>query len=152
MKAGNWKEGALLFALSLVVFLLLNSAGMVMAAADDVAIEGYDSVAYFKDNEAKKGSKSHTVRWHDKIWYFSSEQHQELFASNPQEYAPQFDGYCAWAMTEDRIATTDPEVWKIVDGKLYLNCSLEAYEKWRQDIPGHIREANANWAERKEKE
>jgi YHS domain-containing protein len=78
-------------------------------------------------------------------WYFSSGENRALFAAGPEKYAPQYDGYCAWAMTEARKANTDPEVWKIVDGKLYLNCSLAAYEKWSRDIPGNIKKADENW-------
>ncbi|WP_459947746.1 YHS domain-containing (seleno)protein, partial [Desulfocastanea catecholica] len=74
------------------------------------------------------------------------EEHRQLFQEIPEKFAPQYDGYCAWAMTEARKAETDPEVWKIVDGKLYLNCSMAAYEKWSRDIPGNIRKADANWA------
>ena len=78
-------------------------------------------------------------------WYFSSRENKALFAANPEKYAPQYDGYCAWALTEGRKAITDPEVWKIVDGKLYLNCSQAAYEKWIRDIPGNIKKADENW-------
>jgi YHS domain-containing protein len=92
----------------------------------DLAIKGYDTVAYFKLGKAVKGSESFTFRWHDMTWQFSSQEHRDLFAAEPERYAPQYDGYCAWAMTESRLAITDPEVWKIVDGKLYLNCSQAA--------------------------
>jgi hypothetical protein len=78
-------------------------------------------------------------------WYFSSKENRDLFATNPEKYAPQYDGYCAWAMTEARKAQTDPEVWKIVNGKLYLNCSRTAYEQWSTDIPGNIKKADDNW-------
>jgi YHS domain-containing protein len=78
-------------------------------------------------------------------WHFASRENRNLFAAAPMKYAPQYDGYCAWAMTEARKAHTDPEVWKIVDGKLYLNCSPEAFEKWNRDIPGHIKKADENW-------
>jgi len=78
-------------------------------------------------------------------WFFQSKENRDLFAASPEKYAPQYDGWCAWAMTEERKAVTDPEVWKIVDGKLYLNCSHAAYEKWSRDIPGHIKKADEIW-------
>jgi YHS domain-containing protein len=81
-------------------------------------------------------------------WHFLSAENRDLFAASPEKYAPQYDGYCAWAMTEDRKAITDPEVWKIVEGKLYLNCSKAAYEKWSKDIPGNIKIADRNWLKR----
>jgi len=111
----------------------------------DVAIKGYDTVAYFQVGKALKGNESFTVQWHNLTWYFQTRDTRDLFETSPEKYAPQYDGYCAWAMTEARKAVTDPEVWKIVNGKLYLNCSMEAYEKWSRDIPGNIKKADANW-------
>ena len=119
------------------------------AQAGDVAIKGYDTVAYFKDGKAVKGVESFTFPWHNMTWYFKSKENRELFAAGPEKYAPQYDGYCAWAMTESRKAITDPEVWKIVDGKFYLNCSTTAYEKWSKDIPGNIKKADAIWLKMK---
>lgn len=137
--------------MSFVVVLLLSdgfgtngTAGE--AGSENIAIRGYDPVAYFKVGEAKKGDPSHAFSWHNLTWHFQNEEHRQLFQENPEKFAPQYDGYCAWAMTESRKAETDPQVWKIVDGKLYLNCSMAAYEKWSRDIPGHIGKADANWA------
>jgi YHS domain-containing protein len=130
------------------VLLLLTGFGGIAAgqsSAVNVAIKGYDTVAYFKDGKALKGNESFTVQWHDMTWYFATKENKDLFAAGPEKFAPQYDGYCAWALTEFRKAITDPEVWKIVDGKLYLNCSKSAYEKWSKDIPGNIRKADANW-------
>jgi len=137
--------------MSLVVLAAALAAGAAAAGAaqgQDLAIKGYDAVAYFTLGKATRGSESFTFRWHDKTWRFSIREHRDLFAADPLRYAPQYDGYCAWAMTESRLAITDPEVWKIVDGKLYLNCSQAAYEKWSRDIPGHIRKADAIWKEK----
>ena len=78
-------------------------------------------------------------------WHFLTSENRDLFAATPEKYAPQYDGYCAWAMTESRKAVTDPEVWKIVNERLYLNCSMTAYEKWSRDIPGNIKKADMNW-------
>jgi YHS domain-containing protein len=131
-------------------FVLLLSTGFYGIAAgkspaDDVAIKGYDTVAYFSAGKALKGSESFTFQWHGMTWYFLTKENRDMFATSPEKYAPQYDGYCAWAMSEGRKAITDPEVWKIVNGKLYLNCSSAAYEKWSKDIPGNIKKADANW-------
>jgi len=130
-----------------IVLLLTGFGGSAVGKApmDAVAIKGYDTVAYFKDGKALKGAELFTFTWHDLTWYFMTTENRDLFASSPEKYAPQYDGYCAWAMTESRKAITDPEVWKIVDGKLYLNCSQAAYEKWSKDIPGNIKKADAIW-------
>jgi len=132
---------------SFLLLLLTGFVGMAVGAssADDAAIKGYDPVAYFKAGKALKGHESFTFQWHGMTWYFSTKENRDLFATSPGAYAPQYDGYCAWALTESRKAITDPEVWKIVDGKLYLNCSATAYEKWSKDIPGNIKKADKNW-------
>ena len=128
--------------------LLFGSIAAATPPEAESAIKGYDTVAYFKAGKAVKGNESFTFRWHAMTWHFSSKENRDLFAASPELYAPQYDGWCAWAMTESRLAVTDPEVWKIIDGKLYLNCSREAYEKWSRDIPGHIRKADAIWKEK----
>jgi YHS domain-containing protein len=132
-----------------ISFVLLFAGFGGMAAGkspvDDVAIKGFDTVAYFKAGRALRGSESYLFQWHNMTWYFLTRENRDLFAVSPEKYAPQYDGYCAWAMTEARKAITDPEEWKIVDGKLYLNCSKTAYEKWSRDIPGNIKKADTNW-------
>jgi YHS domain-containing protein len=137
----------ILMSFSFVLLLLIGFGGTAagQSPADNLAIKGYDTVAYFKDGKALKGNESFTFQWHNMTWYFSTKENRDLFAASPEKYAPQYDGYCAWAMTEARKAITDPEVWKIVDGKLYLQCSTAAYEKWSKDIPGNIKKADANW-------
>ena len=139
--------GGILMSFSFVSLLLTGLGGTAMGKTpiDDVAIKGYDTVAYFKAGKALKGNESFTFPWHGMTWYFLTKENRDLFEAGPEKYAPQYDGYCAWAMTEERKAITDPEVWKIVDGKLYLNCSREAYEKWSRDIPGNIKKADTNW-------
>ncbi len=146
MKLQNATE-LILMSFTSVLLLLTGFGGTAdgMSPADDLAIRGYDTVAYFKAGKALKGNESFSFQWHGVTWYFSTKENRDLFAASPEKYAPQYDGYCAWAMTEARKAITDPEVWKIVDGKLYLNCSMAAYEKWNRDIPGNIKKADANW-------
>jgi YHS domain-containing protein len=132
------------------IFLIFYSfqTTIALAAEPEIAIKKYDPVAYFTESRAVRGTDEYTFSYHDMIWYFSSQKNRDLFAADPQVYAPQYDGYCAWAMTESRLAVTDPEVWKIVDDKLYLNCSRAAFEKWARDIPAHIKMADRIWAEK----
>ena len=146
MKTLNVSCGILLgFALLLLLSTRVGNTAHGGTPMDDLAIKGYDTVAYFKDSKARKGSGSFTFKWHDMTWHFANKENRDLFAAAPEKYAPQYNGYCAWALTEARKAITDPEVWKIVDGKLYLNCSKAAYDKWIVDIPGHIKKADENW-------
>jgi hypothetical protein len=133
------------FSLALLFLTQLSDRAIGGSLQDEIAIKGYDTVAYFKMGKAVQGNKSFSFQWHNMTWYFLNKEHRDLFAAMPAKYAPQYDGYCAWAMTEARLAKTDPEVWKIVDGRLYLNCSRDAYLKWSRDIPGNIKKADANW-------
>jgi hypothetical protein len=140
---------ALAFPLLFMLFMLFNISDVNQlhggAMTDNLAIKGYDTVAYFREGRALKGNNAFMFQWRGLIWHFSTKENRDLFAASPGIYAPQYDGYCAWALTESRKAVTDPEVWKIVNSKLYLNCSKAAFEKWSKDIPGNIKKADANW-------
>jgi YHS domain-containing protein len=110
-----------------------------------VAIKGYDPVAYFKQGAPTKGSAQLARQWMGATWLFSSAENRDLFAANPEQYAPQYGGYCAYAVSEGHTATIDPEAWKIVDGKLYLNYSKGVQKKWLEDTAGRIQRGDKNW-------
>jgi len=110
-----------------------------------VAIEGIDPVAYFTDGKPVPGSKEHVFEWRGATWRFASAAHRDLFAADPEKYAPQYGGYCAWAVSRGYTAGIDPEAWKIHEGRLYLNYDPEVQAKWSEDIPGNIAKADANW-------
>ena len=95
------------------------------------AIRGYDTVAYFITGKATPGSEDHTWEWQGATWRFASQAHQELFANNPEQYAPQFGGYCAYGVAFGDLLKIEGDQWEIVDGKLYLNFSSEWMVKWR---------------------
>jgi hypothetical protein len=146
MKSTNlYKRILKSFAMTLLLLTGLGGMSASESSEEKIAIKGYDTVAYFKAGKALKGSESFAFGWHNMTWLFINRENRDLFAANPEKYAPQFDGYCAWALAEARLAHTDPEVWKIVDDKLYLNCSDSAYEKWSRDIHGNIKKADENW-------
>lgn len=109
------------------------------------AVEGYDVVAYFTDGKPVEGTDDLSVDWKGATWQFSSAENKALFESDPEKYAPQFGGYCAWAVSQGYTASTVPEAWTIVDGKLYLNYSKGVQNTWEQDIPGNIKLADTNW-------
>ena len=110
-----------------------------------VAIDGYDPVAYFTDGKPVEGRKEFAYDWGGATWRFASAGHRDLFAAAPGKYAPQYGGYCAWAVSNSYTADTDPQAWSIVDGRLFLNYSLEVRSKWEQDVPGNIGRADRNW-------
>lgn len=119
--------------------------GIFTGLVPGVAVGGYDPVAYFKDGGPKDGSDQFTTEWQGAKWRFSSQENLDAFTANPQSFAPQYGGYCAYAVSKGATAKGEPEAWSIVDGKLYLNYSDEVRGVWRQDAPGNIVKANANW-------
>jgi len=139
-----------------VMAVLLVALGVTQVSAIDpinttffgnLAIAGYDPVAYFTDGKPVKGKKEHTLEWNGARWRFASGEHLQLFRESPEQYAPQYGGYCAWAVSQGDTADIDPEQWQIVDGKLYLNYNREIQERWQQDIEGHIAAADRHWPE-----
>jgi YHS domain-containing protein len=114
-------------------------------APKGIAIKGYDSVAYFDQSKAVKGSAKFEFVWNGAKWQFATAAHRNAFAKEPAKYAPQYGGYCAYGVSQGHAVPVDPEAWKIVDGKLYLNYNKDIQKEWFKDIPGHINEANENW-------
>ncbi len=110
-----------------------------------VAVGGYDPVAYFKEGSAKDGSDAFTTEWQGAMWRFSSAENLAAFQQTPQSFAPQYGGYCAYAVSKGATAKGEPLAWTIADGKLYLNYSEDVRSLWRQDIPGNIAKADGNW-------
>jgi hypothetical protein len=110
-----------------------------------VAGSGYDPVAYFTDGKPVEGKKEFSTQWMNVDWRFASAQNRDFFVANPEKYAPQYGGYCAWAVSQNKTALADPKVWKIVGGKLYLNYDQDIQKKWEADTPGHIERADHNW-------
>lgn len=109
------------------------------------AIRGYDPVAYFKANKPIKGDESYSYKWKGAKWLFSSKENLNTFKKDPKVYAPQFGGYCAYAVSQGSTAKIDPEAWKIVEGKLYLNYSASIKKKWEANQEKFIKLADANW-------
>ena len=110
-----------------------------------VAIDGWDPVAYFTDGKPVEGSKAYSFDWNGATWRFASAAHRDLFAQAPEKYAPQYGGYCAWAVSQGYTADIDPEAWTIDHGRLFLNYSLDVQKKWAADIPGNVAKGDGNW-------
>ncbi|MEG9861214.1 MAG: YHS domain-containing (seleno)protein [Parvularculales bacterium] len=112
---------------------------------DHVAVEGADVVAYFTQGKVTTGSKAYEYVWHGATWRFASEENRDVFAAHPEKYAPQYGGYCAYAISRGYTAPIDPEAWTIVDGNLYLNYSKGVRKEWEQDVSGNIVLGDKNW-------
>ncbi|MDN3612226.1 YHS domain-containing (seleno)protein [Vibrio ostreicida] len=110
------------------------------------ALSGYDTVAYFTQGKPVKGDSQFQTEYQDANWYFASQEHLDAFKADPERYAPQYGGYCAWAVSaKNDFASADPKQWAIVDGKLYLNYDAEVKSWWDDDRSGHIKQADINW-------
>ena len=148
MLLGLCRRRLLFSLLWLSVICLAYSAGdknPVNIDKNGVAIKGYDPVAYFVQGKPAKGRKELSYTWNQATWFFSSSQNQEAFISDPEKYAPQYGGYCAYAMASGDLVDIDPLAWKIHEGKLYLNFSPKVHKKWEKRMEDYIKKADLNW-------
>jgi YHS domain-containing protein len=145
------RRSLILFSLGLGLALASTStvaaepAPPTHATEQGIAIGGYDPVAYFTHGRPVLGSAEFEHRWNGATWRFSSAASRDRFAADPEAFAPRFGGYCAWAVSQNYIAPGDPRVWRIVDGRLYLNFNERARELWEVDRAAAIARGNANW-------
>ena len=116
-----------------------------VSAESGVAIRGYDPVAFFTLGKPQEGRAEHTILYEGATWRFASAENLATFRSDPARYAPQFGGYCAWAVSRHYLAPGDPQYWKIVGGKLYLNANARAKELWEAEQAEAIERGHANW-------
>lgn len=112
-----------------------------------VAIKGYDAVAYFTEAKPVEGSATFEFEWNGAKWRFVSAANRDLFSAAPEKYAPQFGGYCAWAVSRGYTAGVDPKAWNVVNEKLYLNYNLDVQKQWEADMSGNIAKGEVNWPE-----
>jgi hypothetical protein len=129
-----------------------GSAGAQQVFVDKgAAIKGYDPVAYFVDGKPVAGSPQFTHRWSGAEWRFASAANRDKFAAEPEKYAPQYGGFCAYGLSQGYKVKIEPDAWRIVDGKLYLNYDQSVQQTWVKDIPGYIAKADANWPKLRDK-
>ncbi|MCH2190033.1 MAG: YHS domain-containing protein [Gammaproteobacteria bacterium] len=134
----------------MLITFLINAVSyaakpVYVGGKERAAIRGYDPVAYFVEGKPVKGSKQFSLEYNGAKWLFSSEKNKNLFESAPYDYAPQFGGYCAYAVANDTTASIKPQYFSIVDGKLYLNYSKSVYKRWKANESDLIKSAEENW-------
>ena len=110
-----------------------------------LALRGYDAVAYFREGAAAEGRAEFAHEWNGARWLFKSAENRDAFARDPGAYAPQYGGYCSYAVAHGYTADADPQAWRIVGGRLYLNYNVEVRKLWEQDIPGFLQKSEQNW-------
>ena len=113
----------------------------------DLAVAGYDTVAYFTQNKPVKGSDSFTTSYEGATWKFASKEHLALFKADPTKYAPQYGGYCAYGVAQGYLVSIEPEQFSIIDGKLYLNYDAGVQKKWTKDPAGYNQTATAKFSD-----
>jgi YHS domain-containing protein len=116
-----------------------------VAGASKIAVSGYDPVAFFTDGKPVSGSPSITAVYQGATYFFASEEHKQLFMRDPGKYAPQYGGFCAYAVSRDALAPVDIRTWQVRDGKLYLNFNSDVLEKFNADFGGNVAKADENW-------
>ncbi len=148
-------RGAAFAVMMVVLGLVVGIAGSAAASADSsvpavnaaegIGLKGYDPVAYFINGAPTKGSAQYSFARKGVTYRFASAGNLEKFKADPEKYLPQYGGYCAYAMSLDRIADIDPSRWAIVNGKLYLNNGFVAEKLWSLNKSGNIVSADRNW-------
>ena len=145
-------------------FLLSTAAALTLATASfageqyvdptGYAVSGYDVVAYFdlaqapvgqSQPAAVPGDKDITADYNGATFAFSSEANKERFLADPAAFAPQYDGHCAYGVSKGGKVPGNPNLWRIVDDKLYLNITKNVVGFWEEDIPGNLNLAEGNW-------
>jgi len=124
---------------------LAKEAPVYTGLFSNVAVSGYDPVAYFTLQKPVKGDGNFTTMHNGVQWRFVSAENRDKFVADPTRYAPQYGGYCAWAVSQGYTASADPLRWKIVNDKLYLNYDADVQKKWEMSVPEFIQAADKNW-------
>jgi YHS domain-containing protein len=139
------KRNSLLLLLSLLTLPLLAVEPVNKNRFTKVAIKGYDPVAYFTEGKPIEGSSNFETKWMGATWRFASAANRDAFVKDPQKYAPQYGGYCAFGVSRGYAVGIDPEAWTVANGKLYLNYNKDVRAEWMKDVPGYVKKADANW-------
>ncbi len=117
----------------------------ISGARDGAAIQGYDSVAYFTDQKAVRGTPQFSHEWSGAFWFFSSAANRDAFAAQPEKYAPQYGGHCALSVANGKSAKGSGEAWHVHNEKLYLNYDLAVQGRWKQKMESNIKWADIEW-------
>ena len=109
------------------------------------ALKGYDAVAYHLERKPRKGSEDFAFEWKGAIWLFKSAENRDKFMADPERWAPQYGGYCAWGIAKDRVVGINPTIFRIFDNKLYLNLNMKVHKEWLGKHTSFISRANDKW-------
>lgn len=132
------------------LFILSVNQGIAQSSEifqtkEGIAIKGYDPVAFFLEQKPVKGSDSFRLEWKSAIWLFSTAAHRELFRNDPEKYAPQYGGYCAYGVAGNHKSPTETDTWTISGGRLFFNYNQSVKNLWLKDSARLILKADSLW-------
>lgn len=135
---------------TIAAFVLLTASALAgdlvnTSGASHAALNGFDPVAFFTDGKPVNGSPAIAAEHRGATYYFATEGHKQLFAANPEKYAPQFGGYCAYGVAVGKLFPVDISTWQVRDGKLYLNLNPDILKTFNSDVAGNLAKAGRNW-------
>ncbi len=145
---------ALTIAATAISFAHAAYAGEQYVDETGFAVSGYDVVAYFDlpqnpvgqtQTAPVSGDKAITAEHNGAVFAFSSHANRDTFVANPTKYMPQYDGHCAYGVAKGGKVPGNPTLWRIVDGKLYLNITKNVVGFWEEDIAGNLNLSEGNW-------
>lgn len=116
-----------------------------------LALKGYDPVSYFLPGGPLQGKTTYSEKFNGATYWFANAANRDAFKANAEKYTPAFGGFCAMGMALEQKLDIDPLLWRIVDGKLYLNIHKPAQTRWLEDVKGNIEKANVNWPRLKDR-
>jgi YHS domain-containing protein len=131
--------------LALPLFAQTTTKTLVNVDGTGVAIQGYDPVAFFKDNKPVKGDQKFLIKHDGAIYFFATKEHKDLFKENAAKYEPEYGGYCAYGVSKNKLVEIDVDAFQIVDGKLLLQYSKGIRDDFNEDTKGNLAKADANW-------
>ena len=132
----------------LLVLVALLSTGTAYAAdysKSTTGVQGYDLVSYHTGEKPLRGNGNHLAEYQGVTYLFINDTNKKKFQKNPKQYVPAYNGYCAFGVSVGKKFVGDPNVWRLVDGKLYLNLDTKIQAMWLKDIPGNVKKANTQW-------
>ncbi len=145
--SGNKMSATKILRVAIPLFLLTCYCHAQFAPnGSPIRMQGYDAVAYHVEHKAIKGYSDISYKWKGAVWYFHNSKNKELFAADPEKYAPAYNGFCAYCMRRGYKKNADPTVWAIVDGKLYLFVNEERKKEWEKDAASYIKLSDDNWS------